>query len=140
MRLALIVLAAAAVPLGAVAIAAAKPSPLGPPPAAGTGLPSGECMRSQEIRNHTVVDKNTLLLNVNGKGVYRVTMRGACLAGAISSDPIITRSPPGSTIICKPIDMDVAISNGGFATPCIVESIAKMTPEEVAALPRKLKP
>lgn len=140
MRLALIVLAAAAVPLGAVAIAAAKPSPLGPPPAAGTGLPSGECMRSQEIRNHTVVDKNTLLLNVNGKGVYRVTMRGACLAGAISSDPIITRSPPGSTIICKPIDMDVAISKGGFATPCIVDSIVKMAPEEVASLPRKLKP
>jgi len=139
MRLALIALAAAAAAAGTVAIAA-KTSPLAPPPPPGTGLPTGECIRSQQIRNHTVADNKTLLIDVNGRAAYRVTMRGACLAGATSSDPIITRSPPGSTLICKPIDMDVAISKGGFATPCIVESIVKMTPEEVAALPRKLKP
>jgi len=139
MRLVIIALAATAAAAAGAAIAA-KPSPLSPAPAPGTGLPTGQCIRSHEIRNHTVADKNTLLIDVDGRAVYRVTMRGACLAGAISSDPIVTRSPPGATIICKPIDMDVAISKGGFATPCIVESIVKMPPDEVAALPRKLKP
>ena len=139
MRLLIIAVAATAAAAGGAAIAA-KPSPLTPPPAPGTGLAGGQCFRSHDIRNHTVGDNKTLLIDVQGKGAYRVTMKGSCLAGATSSDPIITRSPPGSTIICKPIDMDVAISKGGFATPCIVESIAKMTPEEVAALPRKLKP
>ena len=139
MRLVIIALAASAAAISGAAFAA-KPSPLSPPPASGTGLPTGQCIRSSEIRNHTVGDRSTLLINVQGKGAYRVTMKGACLAGATSSDPIITRSPPGSQIICKPIDMDVSISKGGFATPCIVDSIVKMAPEEVASLPKKLKP
>ena len=143
MRLALTILAATTLAaVGGAAIAAKTPasSPLGPPPPAGTGLPTGQCIRSHDIRGHTIADKNTMLISVNGRKVYRVTVDGACLGGAVSSDPIITRSPPGSTIICKPIDMDVAISKGGFATPCIVDSIVKMAPEEVAALPKKLKP
>jgi hypothetical protein len=135
----IIALAAGAAAVGSVAIAA-KPSPLSAPPASGTGLPTGQCIRSTEIRNHTIGDRSTLLISVQGKGAYRVTMKGSCLAGATSSDPIITRSPPGSIIICKPIDMDVSISKGGFPTPCIVDSIVKMAPEEVAALPKKLKP
>ena len=139
MRFVVIALAAAAAAFSGVAIAA-KPSPLGPAPASGSGLPAGQCIRSSEIRNHTVGDRNTLLIDVQGKGAYRVTMKGSCLAGATSSDPIVTRSPPGAPLICRPIDMDVAISIGGFATPCIVDSIVKMSPEEVAALPKKLKP
>lgn len=139
MRFVVIALAVAAAASSSAAMAA-KPSPLGPAPASGTGLPAGQCIRSSEIRNHTVGDRNTLLIDVQGKGAYRVTMKGACLAGATSSDPIVTRSPPGAPLICKPIDMDVAISIGGFATPCIVDSIVKMSPEEVAALPKKLKP
>lgn len=140
MRLALIALAAGAAALSTAALAA-KPSPLTTPaPPSGAGLPSGQCFRSSDIRNHTIADRNTLLLAVRNKDTYRVTMNGGCLAGAISSDPIITRSPPGSSIICKPIDMDIAISRSGFPSQCIVDSIVKMSPDEVAALPRKLKP
>jgi hypothetical protein len=145
MRLAIIALAAGAAAISTVAVStvaiAARPSPLATPaPAAGTGLPSGQCIRTHDIRNHTIADNRTLLIDVNGKATYRVTMSGACLAGAMSSDPIITRNPPGSAIVCKPIDFDVAISRGGFPSQCIVESIVRMTPEEVAALPRKLRP
>lgn len=139
MRLPIIMLAA-----GAAAIAAggaAKPkADLGPAPASGTGLPSGQCFRSMDIKNHTIADRHTLLIDVNNRDTYRLTMRGACLAGAISSDPIITRSPPGSTIICKPIDIDLSISSSGIRSPCLVDSIVKLTPEQVAALPKKLKP
>lgn len=145
MRMAIITLAAGAAAASTLALAttalAAKPPALATPaPASGTGLPTGQCFRSSDIRNHTIADRDTLLLSVNGKETYRVTMKGGCLAGAISSDPIITRSPPGSQIICKPIDMDIAIGRNGFASHCIVDSIAKLTPEEVAALPKKLKP
>lgn len=142
MRLFVIALAAGATAVGGAAIAA-KPSPiaaLGPAPAAGSGLPSGQCFRSADIRNHTIGDRQTLLIDVKNRDTYRVTMRGACLAGALPSDPIITRSPPGSTIICRPIDMDIAIGRDSFASPCLVDSIVKLTPEQVAALPKKLKP
>ena len=135
--IALAVFGAAAVSTVALA---AKESPLGPPPPAGTGLPTGQCIRSHEIRNHTIADGHTMLIDVNGRATYRITVDGACLGGAVSSDPIVTRQPPGNSIICKPIDMDLAISKSGFESQCIVRSIVKMSPEEVAALPRKLKP
>ena len=140
MKLAIITLAAGAAALSTLAIAAAPPSPLPPAPPPGTGLPSGQCIRSHDIRNHTIADNRTLLINYAGKATYRVTMSGACLAGAISSDPIITREPPGTSIICKPIDMHVGIVKAGFESRCIVDSIVKMSPEEVAALPKRLKP
>jgi hypothetical protein len=109
-------------------------------PPRGTGLPAGQCIRSHDIRNHTIADRETLLLSGRDKSTYRVTVKGSCLAGATSSDPIITRNPPGSSIICKPIDMDIGISKNDFESQCIVDSIVKLTPEQVAALPRKLRP
>lgn len=145
MKLAIITLAAgvaaaSALALSGAALAARPPALATPAPPSGTGLPSGQCFRSHDIRNHTIADRDTLLLSVNGKATYRVTMKGGCLAGALSSDPIITRNPPGSEIICKPLDMDIAIGRNGFASRCMVDSIVKLTPEEVAALPKKLKP
>ena len=50
------------------------------------------------------------------------------------------RSPPGSNIICKPIDIDIGIARQGFESQCIVDSIVKMSSDEVAALPKKLRP
>ena len=135
--IALSVLGTAAV---ATAALAAKESPLGPAPPAGTGLPRGQCIRAHEIRNHTIVGSDTMLIDVNGSATYRITVSGACMGGAVTSDPIITRQPPGSHIICKPIDMDLAISKNGFESQCIVRSIVKLTPEELAALPKKLRP
>jgi len=135
--IALAVLGTAAV---ATAALAAKESPLGPAPPAGTGLPKGQCIRSHEIRNHTVADHQTLLIDVNGSATYRVTVGGACLGGAVTSDPIVTRQPPGSHIICKPIDMDLAISKNRFERQCIVRSIVKLSPEELALVPKKLRP
>ena len=139
MKVSIFALAATAATLSTVAIAA-KVSPLGDAPARGTGLPTGQCIRSHDIRNHTVLDRNTLLISGSDRSTYRVTMKGGCLAGASSSDPIITRNPPGSDIICKPIDMDIGIDRSGFETRCIVDSIVKLAPEQVALVPKNLRP
>ena len=139
MNVSIFALATTVAVLATTAIAA-KVSPLGDAPARGTGLPAGQCIRSHEIRNHTILDRNTLLISDRSKSAYRVTMKGGCLAGATTSDPIITRNPPGSDIICKPIDMDIGISRSGFETQCIVDSIVKLTPEQVAMVPKKLRP
>jgi hypothetical protein len=103
-------------------------------------LPGG-CFRSHDIRAHSIAnDGHTLYLDVEGRGVYRVTTNGACLAGAVSSDPLVMKQPPGSEYICRPMDLDVSVSKGGFPSPCIVDSITPMSPAEVAALPRRLRP
>lgn len=127
--------------LALVALAGVVALSPGPAAAAPETAAPRQCFRTQDIRNHTVGDDRTLYLNVSRREVYRVEMAGSCLAGAVSSDPLIIRSPPGSAIVCKPIEFDVAISRaGGFASPCIVSSITRLTPEQTAALPRKIKP
>jgi hypothetical protein len=102
----------------------------------------GGCFRSHDIRNHSIApDGHTLYIDVGGKGVYRITTNGACLAGAISSDPLVMEHPPGAQYVCKPIDLDISVAKGGgVATPCIIDTITPMTPAEVAALPPRLRP
>jgi hypothetical protein len=150
MKFAIATLAAAAA--GLAACAPTDYPPPGPPPGAppppgaaampapGAGLGSGDCFRTADIRAHTVGDNRTLYLRVNRDEVYRVGMSGACLAGAITSDPLVIRQPPGSPVVCRPIDLDIGISRGGFSSTCIVESIARLTPPEVEALPPKVRP
>jgi hypothetical protein len=144
MRKTRLILAAAGVALSGAALSttalgARREALATPPPPPGTGLPRGQCFRSHDIRNHVIAGDRTLLLNA-GRDTYRVTVDGNCLAGAMDSDPIVTREPPGASIICKPIDMDLAVSKNGFGSRCMVDSIVKLTPQELAALPKKLRP
>jgi hypothetical protein len=98
------------------------------------------CFYTKDIRNHTVGDDHTLYLNVANRRFYRVGMSGSCLAGATSSDPIVIQNPPGANDVCRPIDLDVGVTMGGFINHCIVRSITPMSPAEVAALPSRLRP
>jgi hypothetical protein len=122
----------------ATAVLAAQTAPLPPPPAAGTSLPPGQCILSRDIQNHVVADRHTLLLAVKGD-VYRVTVGNNCLATAINNDPIVLEHP-GTTFICKPVDLDITVSRGGAPSRCITDSLARLTPEEVAALPKQFRP
>jgi hypothetical protein len=137
MRFVTIALAVGAAAVGTLALAAATPSPLAPPPPPGTGLPTDQCVSQRDIGNHSVVDKKTLLLDVGGrhKGVYRLSMRSGCLGSAISSDQVSFHQVSGDSL-CKPKNLTLTV-RGGI---CIVDSIVKMSPEEVAALPQTLKP
>jgi hypothetical protein len=119
----------------------ASPAPAAP---VGVAAPASAvapaCFRTQQIRNHTLGDDHTIYLNVDDRTVYRVEVAPPCLAGATSSDAILTRSPPGSSLICRPIELDISVTTGGVANRCIVKSITPLTPAEVGALPAKKRP
>lgn len=109
---------------------------------AAAAQPSQQCFATRDMGNHKIADDHTMYVRVRQHDIYRITVRGSCFAGALSTDPIITRSPPGSTNICKPIDLDLSIAHpgAGFPMQCIVDSIIKLTPAEIAALPKKALP
>ena len=46
----------------------------------------------------------------------------------------------GPTQVCSAVDLDMKVSDGGIATPCLVDKITPMSPAEVKALPAKLQP
>jgi hypothetical protein len=123
------------------------PRPSLAPAAAAADPPLADgCFRTRDIGGHQIGDDHTLYIRLANREVYRLEMAGACLAAASSSDPLVIREPPGVAYACRPIDLDISIAHGGFGvggmtpTPCIVQSMARLTPAEVAALPDRLRP
>jgi Family of unknown function (DUF6491) len=100
---------------------------------------AADCFRLSEINAHSIADNKTMYLSVGRKDVYKVSMKGACLGGAMSSDPIITESFGGGPI-CRPIDLNLKIANGVGESACIVDKFEKLTPEQIAAIPKKQRP
>jgi len=97
---------------------------------------SGQCFWIRDLRNHTVGDDHTLYFDVGGRAVYRATTSGACLAGATSTDPIVLRNRPATGQICNRLDLDVSVRGAR----CIISELTRLTPEEAAALPRRVRP
>jgi hypothetical protein len=124
-------LAGAALAIGMAGACAAQPAPAAKP----------QCFRLSDMENHTVGGPSTLYVGVRPKMVYRFEMSGSCLSGASSSDALVLEPIPGTNLICRPLDLDLKIRTaGGMLSPCIIKSITKLTPAEVAALPKKLRP
>jgi hypothetical protein len=94
------------------------------------------CFWTRDLRNHTIGDAHTLYFDLGGRSVYRVTMSGSCLAGAVSSDPIVMVNRTGTGQICNKLDLDIRVRG----VPCIVSDLSKLTPQEAAALPKRVKP
>lgn len=109
--------------------------------ATATAAPAGGCFRMNDIRSHRVADARTLYIDVRGQETWKLEMSGSCLAGASREETLITESASGSGVICRPIDLNLKVRfSGGMASPCIISSMTRLTPEEVAALPRELHP
>lgn len=98
-------------------------------------LSGDDCILVKDIRNHKIADQNTMIMDVWSKGTYKVTMAQACFRSAISSDPISFQTV-GREKICKAEQLGVQARSGW----CGAQSIEKLTPEQVAALPKGLRP
>ena len=106
-------------------------------PAAAQG---GSCFRLSDMGNHKAADSQTLYVAVGRKDVWRFDMNGACLAGVGFGDPLVVTPTAGGSLICKPLDLDIKVSHTGMLSPCMLKSMTKLTPAEVEALPKKLRP
>lgn len=101
---------------------------------------SGSCFRLSDMGNHKAADSQTLYVAVGRKDVWRFDMNGACLSGVGFGDPLVVTPTGGAGLICKPLDLDIKVSHMGMLSPCMLKSMTKLTPAEVEALPKKLKP
>lgn len=102
---------------------------------------SNQCFRMSQVDNHTKGDDQTVYLSVRHRDVYRLDMSGNCLAGASSNDALVMAPTAGVDLICRPLDLDLKVhTSPGMLSPCIIKDITKLTPEQAAALPPKIKP
>lgn len=125
--------AVAALALGAGASAAAEPAP--------TPASTNTCFRMSQIQNHTKGDNQTLYLRIRNRDVWRLDMTGNCLAGASTNDALVMEPVSGNDLICRPLDLGLKVRMGpGALSPCIIKSMTRLTPDEIAALPAKVRP
>jgi len=102
--------------------------------------PARSCFSLSDWQGWSAPDRNTLYLKVRHRDVYRVDLSHG--TSQLTSPGVhlvsVTR---GIDSVCRPIDLDLRVSDGmGFAMPIMAKTITKLTPEEVAALPKRDRP
>lgn len=103
--------------------------------------PTHECFFVREFENWKPgPDDKTMVIRVGVNRFYRLDFANRCQEMSWP-DPVMVNKFRG-TSICSALDWDIRIGRGqsGMATPCIVKAMTRMTPAEVAALPKKQKP
>ena len=85
-------------------------------------------------------DEKTLYLGVNLHDVYKVEL-SAGSPQLLWPNATLISQVRGPNTICRAIDLQLAVSDQrGFRVPIIAKSLTKLTPEEVAAIPKKYNP
>lgn len=118
---------AATAPVTAAAAAAAKPAT------------DRACFRSDDLRNFRAVDDRTVNLLVGARDVYQAQLFGTCsdIETALS---VGIRTRGGASFICSGLDLDLVVPGSIGPQTCPITSLRKLSPEEVAALPKKQRP
>lgn len=99
-----------------------------------------QCFFSRDWNGWKAPDDKTIIIRVGLHDYYKLGLTNRCPELKDPSARIIS-IVRGSSSICGPLDLDLKVATSpGFATPCLVKSMTKMTPEEVKATPKKFLP
>jgi len=133
------ILAATALAIVAAMAVGASAQPSGgasPPP-----KPRPSCFWTSRIENFAAVDEQNLYLRVGIHDVYRAKLFSNCFdIDWVHHLALISR---GSSLICEGPNLDVDVIVRDVAAGrqrCAVTEIRKLTPDEVAALPKGARP
>lgn len=138
-RAALVGLAISA-PLALSGAAAAQDAPAPAEKAAKPAKTPRQCFYLSDWRGWTAPDKDTLYLKVRGKDVYKVDLAYGSSQLTWPGTHLVS-IVRGVDSVCSPMDLDLRVSDGfGMAIPIRAKTITKLTPEQIAAIPKKYKP
>lgn len=102
--------------------------------------PERQCFQLSDWRGWSAPDKNTLYMKVRNRDVYRVDLAWGSNQLTWPGNFLIS-NVRGVDTVCRPLDLDLRVADGsGFAMPIRAKAITKLTPEEIAALPKKHQP
>ena len=101
--------------------------------------PANECFATSDISNFNAPDDHTVYLRVGVRTVYKLELMTDCL-DLTFRESLGIESRPASPWICSPLDATVVYGEHGSRMRCPVSAYHKLTPEEVAALPKRDRP
>ncbi|MEI9965792.1 MAG: DUF6491 family protein [Caulobacteraceae bacterium] len=129
-------------PLALAAVSAAALSILGAASAqaAPHGADRSSCFRLSDLQGTRPDGVRRIYARTGVRTIYRIDLAFACPA-LRARNGIVISPTPGTDEICGPLDFDLKARDiAGPPTPCTVKSITRLTPDEAAALPKKVKP
>ena len=108
-----------------------------------TAGPREHCFLSRDWQSWTAPASgkgDVLYLRVNLNDVYRVELTPGSYARKYPGSFLVNQVR-GSNWICSALDLDLSISdNMGFRQPLIARSLERLTPTEIAAIPKRDRP
>jgi hypothetical protein len=134
----MILRSAAAIAAAGAALIVSLPS--GAPSRAEAAGPAGSCFYMSQLESTRAADARTLYARVGGNRYYRLVMKSDCEGMRGNSETIVLKPFSSTGSICGPADVDVYLTSHGTAQHCAVDSITRMSPDEVASLPKRDTP
>jgi hypothetical protein len=126
---------------GALALAAAAAGPAAAARGPHAHDDKAPCFFISQWQGWKSPNPHTLYLGVNFHEVYEVQLSGD---SSLLSDPDahLVSVTHGPDTVCSAIDLQLAVAEpfGGMREPLIAKSLVKLTPEQVAAIPKKYLP
>jgi len=101
--------------------------------------PKSACFFSRDWSGWRSPNPNTIYLRVHVKDIYQVDLTGGSSLLAWPDSHLINEVR-GTDSVCAPIDLDLKVANDHFVEPLFVKAITRLTPEQVAAIPKKFLP
>jgi hypothetical protein len=97
------------------------------------------CFLSNDWQSWRGADANTIYQRVHAHDFYKLELSSG---SPMVTDPAnhLVSQVRVSPWLCGPLDFDLRISDGHISEPLIVKSVSKLTPEQVAEIPRKVLP
>jgi len=98
-----------------------------------------QCFFQHSIENFIPTDdEKTIYLRITGGAVYRIDLASQCPGLAFRDK--IELNQFGNGNICSALDLDLKLREGRVAVPCILSGLHRLTPVELAAVPKKYRP
>jgi hypothetical protein len=100
--------------------------------------PLKRCFYARDWQGWHAPNEHMMYLRVDMHHIYRVDFASSCQELTWPDAHLITTFR-GSDSVCTPLDLDIKVSEGprGIPEPCIASGISELTPDEVAAIPKK---
>ena len=101
----------------------------------------GQCFDLSRHQGVLALNDHTVLVRVDA-AIFRLDLADRC-PGLERPDPRITLVARGGSFVCGKLDYDLRVGEAGLglpSLPCTIASQRRLTPDEVAAIPRNKRP
>ena len=120
------------------ALAATQPAAAADKSPAAAGKTRQACFFARDVNSFSAAGDRTVYVRVGVRDVYRLDLFNSC--PDIDWNWSIGLQSHGSDWICSPLDATIIARSPIGPQRCEVDKVTKLTPEEVAALPRRARP